>query len=625
MAGMGMTLQLRLVQRQELRQELRLELRQCLQLEAQMNRRSQLPDEPPERLAALVKELKAKFNYDYYDSDRKYLEQITKVKDRSRLINFLQHNKSIYSFGGVSDKAIKKISRLFNSDCPEDIVYDYANLIITQDLLGNIRDIRLMLKNFEKNFEKLRLQTLQDVAEFMEIPVPETPQGDWDYSLLPMFIEAVLEFDGNGNDYDEDGHDEDDEDGEESVSHKIQKKLRQLTARQEEFENFFDEDQCDANFDPEAEDMEFVDELQRFVEERKLGFDEKVDLAVENAMWGRFDFYFMGDDANQFARYNRHALNEMQELGLNNFLWLASGKEDSFILQKKDIVEVLDPDEIIERTRTLAVLSMGSRKDGVIGYLVPGITKRMWGTVRKAIGKSPTEISTVDEAKLFLRNLQANWKQANVNIPGAMEIATKVGREVATLLKQLEMSFSNREGGLVTVKLWNRNVGTDIFLGNYSHCCVGVGECNHSSIYDWLALLPMNAITVSIKNARTLEKDKPVGAIFIAAFKEDGRPVMLVDGVEFDNVVACMPSLEQRIKLFIREFAAEVGFKGTPYYSERYVRLNLEGFDRRRVQIDMIGGFPSFEDELYFESYGGWTSDFNREIPVLVEPRFGIQ
>jgi hypothetical protein len=533
------------------------------------------------------------------------------------------HNKSIYSFGGVTDKAIKKVSKLFKSDCPEDIVYDYANLIITMDLLDRLSEVRMYKKNPEKHFERLRNKTLQAVAEFMEIEVPETPKGEWDYSLLPMFIEAVLEFGENSedpyDDYDEEDDFEEGEEEEDSPKRRINRKLKELASRETDFESFFDEEQADANPDPEAEDVEFVDDVQRFIEEKKLGFDEKVDLAVETAMRGDFEEYFMGDESNQFARFNRHAISEMTEMGLDPVKWLQYDMEDRFILQKKEVMEFLETDEIIKRTRALAKISLGSRQDGTVGYLVPGLIKRMWGTVRHATGKTALEISTVPEARLFLNNLKLNWKQINPKMPDSKVKAQVVGKEVSRLLKQLEMSFSNREGGLLTIRAWRRNVGTDIFIGNYSHCCVGVGECNHSAIYDWLSLATTNAITVSITNRHTLNKPKPVGAIFTAAFKEDDKPVFLVDGVELDNLISFIPALEDRMKKFVRELARSVGFEEQPYYTENYVRLNFEGFEKRVVTLDMIGGFPGFEDELHFETYGGWTKDFVRPVTVYVE------
>ena len=119
----------------------------------------------------------------------------------------------------------------------------------------------------------------------------------------------------------------------------------------------------------------------------------------------------------------------------------------------------------------------------------------------------------------------------------------------------------------LTIKMWDRNPQKDIFQGNYSTCCIGMGNGNGSAMPHYIMNTAYNMIELVDNSSK-----KTVGNALCYFIKgENGKPAFIIDNIEINNSVK--PSSEVGIQLrnSMVEYASKVskdvtGNDDTPIY-----------------------------------------------------------
>ncbi len=177
-----------------------------------------------------------------------------------------------------------------------------------------------------------------------------------------------------------------------------------------------------------------------------------------------------------------------------------------------------------------------------------------------------------------IKQLNSVWERAQKNensenpeisakAKNTLTILSHLNQRINDIDKTPDVNFSKNLD--LTIKMWDRNPEHDIFQGNYSTCCIGIGNFNSSAMPHYLTNTAYNFI--EIKNNHT---EKTIGNALCYLIKDgNGKTAFVIDNIEIDN--ASKPSNEIGIDIRnkMAEYASKVarevtGKDDTPIYEQ---------------------------------------------------------
>ncbi|MBR3604987.1 MAG: hypothetical protein IKL52_03045, partial [Candidatus Gastranaerophilales bacterium] len=172
-------------------------------------------------------------------------------------------------------------------------------------------------------------------------------------------------------------------------------------------------------------------------------------------------------------------------------------------------------------------------------------------------------------------------------------------------ISQCEMKKKEKPVDL-TIKMWDRIPQKDLFQGNYSTCCIGLGQVNGSAMPHYLTNAMFNMIElVDNYTGQTIGN-----ALCYFITNEYDEPVFVIDNIEIANAhkmsnLASSKLLNEIIGYCINLLKTISGqniqiLMGTSYndvYDEEESSIQLE-----KAQI--IGEMEC--DSIYLDVFGGW-------------------
>ena len=167
--------------------------------------------------------------------------------------------------------------------------------------------------------------------------------------------------------------------------------------------------------------------------------------------------------------------------------------------------------------------------------------------------------------------------------------------------------------------MWDRVPQKDIFQGNYSTCCIGMGGGNGSAMPHFILNTSYNMIEL-VDN----KTGKIIGnALCYFITDSSGKPAFIIDNIEINN--GMKPSSEVGIQLrnSMAEYAAKIskditGNDNTPVYmSSSYNDVPIEDLTGHRERVSFVGDVDC--DDIYMDLYKGWVSksDFTSSCNLL--------
>lgn len=171
----------------------------------------------------------------------------------------------------------------------------------------------------------------------------------------------------------------------------------------------------------------------------------------------------------------------------------------------------------------------------------------------------------------------------------------------------------------LTIKMWDRVPQKDMFQGNYSTCCIGMGKGNGNAMPHFLLNTSYNMIEM-VDNTT----GKPVGnalCYFIAG--EDGTPSFIIDNIEINDSVKPSDEIGVQLRNSIVQYAQNLtkevtGKVDTPIYmSGAYNDVPTAHLSQAQKTMSFLGDIAC--DEIYMDLYDGWVdkSDLTSELSLL--------
>ena len=171
----------------------------------------------------------------------------------------------------------------------------------------------------------------------------------------------------------------------------------------------------------------------------------------------------------------------------------------------------------------------------------------------------------------------------------------------------------------LTIKMWDRTPQKDIFQGNYSTCCIGMGGGNGSAMPHYLLNTSFNMIELVDNNT-----GETIGNA-LCYFVLDGgsKPALVIDNIEIRN--SQVPSLEigKEMRVAIVQYAKNIaqavtGSKNTRIYmSGSYNDVAQNDLTKTTQTVQFLGETEC--DSIYMDLYGGWVSkdEYKKTLELL--------
>ncbi len=170
--------------------------------------------------------------------------------------------------------------------------------------------------------------------------------------------------------------------------------------------------------------------------------------------------------------------------------------------------------------------------------------------------------------------------------------------------------------------MWDRNPQKDIFQGNYSTCCIGVGNGNGSAMPHYLMNTSYNMIEL-VDNTT----GKTIGnALCFFVKGEDGKPALIIDNIEINNAHKTSNEIGVQLRTAITEYASRVakevtGNDNTPIcMGKSYNDVPIDDLDSTSQKISFLGDIGiGRNDEIYMDLYNGWVekSELSQTVSML--------
>ncbi len=121
-----------------------------------------------------------------------------------------------------------------------------------------------------------------------------------------------------------------------------------------------------------------------------------------------------------------------------------------------------------------------------------------------------------------------------------------------------------------TIQLWQRYPIRDLFQGNFSNCCIAIGEPGNYPAVRLPGVVAKKRpagvleylVDFGVQAAEIFDETETLGQCWLFAALVDKEPVLMVDSIELDvNSPVQRESIKQLAQDFLKRYAAEVGFK----------------------------------------------------------------
>lgn len=240
--------------------------------------------------------------------------------------------------------------------------------------------------------------------------------------------------------------------------------------------------------------------------------------------------------------------------------------------------------------------------------------KKMFETKQKIKQKSEEFVSLLHTTSLRLDSLLSSIENSLTQTLGedaSKYVISSLGRDLREDREHfnsdkttLENVFKMNElddgvkGSLLKIKVWDRNPDIDLYMGNYTDCCIRIDSEYHGSespISDYITDLGIQIVAVY---------DEKTGKPFAVAWCFVGEDENQNKALVIDNIEAMGPCLQYKddiqtkLKTYIEQYAKVSGLEVVsqgPYNNDMIVTQNLE------EKYTKLGGY-NVTDGYYLEA-----------------------
>jgi hypothetical protein len=327
---------------------------------------------------------------------------------------------------------------------------------------------------------------------------------------------------------------------------------------------------------------------------------------------------YIHNRSNVYGQANVETRNRYEQLGMNYDKWIQPSKSNEVVFVTKDTnTEQLEQvaAQIAEDMNTLM-------QTPVKGFLKKQFPKFIKGDEFIIPNEYLSNKTKLQELVKILSDTSEQgqmatvWNRAKSNSENPDPKRAATARGTLTILDHLNQRLNDIENVSDvkaekernwTVKMWDRNPQKDIFQGNYSTCCIGMGGGNGSAMPHFVMNTAYNMIEI-VDNV----SGKTIGnALCYFITGADGKPAFIVDNIEINNSVKPSDNVGIQLRDAIVQYATNVseevtGSKHTPIYmSSSYNDVPCNDLARHDENISFLGDIDC--DKIYMDLYNGWN------------------
>ncbi|MCX5677849.1 MAG: hypothetical protein NTY76_01950 [Candidatus Omnitrophica bacterium] len=394
--------------------------------------------------------------------------------------------------------------------------------------------------------------------------------------------------------------------------------------------------------------MDFIIEL-----DRKTGSFDKTRLfksllkATFNDTFNTFitDITDNNEEGKDLALHNEKVREAIRKSGINPDKWLNYSYEEGFSFSDRNLE--VDPESYIMGTAHLIIklydclpsgkkesfrnfidndlqLKISDDKNAKI-RLVPAnketapIRNKRLELIRifseKDSKKNPVNIDKLLDSKtigFFERNLKDN-----------VEVQEAIGHLRSSLLELRKLITDAEEvmdrakkSRHFTIKMWNRSPAHDLFLGDFTGCCMATNSRTHfEAMIDHL-------IDQGIQVAEVIDQDtnKTMALAWLFLAKDSEKPYLVIDNMEISDDYSIIEPLKAKIKKSLIDYtigyARNIGVKTVLAGPFGYSKFNLVQRGK-----DGVGDYIR-EDEFSLDKIGGYYNETKYYLEALVGGSF---
>ena len=233
------------------------------------------------------------------------------------------------------------------------------------------------------------------------------------------------------------------------------------------------------------------------------------------------------------------------------------------------------------------------------------INRRFSKCIQEGEFKIPQDIySSKTKFEDFLKNLNYQledvWKRAESNkgknpkASATLMIKDHIDERL-TNLSNFKDSKNNKSLDW-TIKMWDRVPQKDLFQGNYSTCCIGIGKSNGEFMPTYLMNTTFNMIELVDNNT-----GKTIGNALCYFVKDKQRkPAFVIDNVEINNAVSLSKenSIELRNSIveYVSRLTEDISGKNDIqiYLGANYNDINCDDLVKKQVKMSLLGEVNKF-------------------------------
>ena len=327
---------------------------------------------------------------------------------------------------------------------------------------------------------------------------------------------------------------------------------------------------------------------------------------------------YIHDTNNVYGQTNANTKSMYEEMGMDYEHWLnpLKNNEIQFVAKDKNAEQLSQIGvQLLEDIETLR--SSSSWAKNLIDKQFAKNIKGDKFVISNDILTSKAKLT--EFINKLIKQLDKLWNTARNNINNPERAASS--RNILTFLDHFNQrikdisSIQNNEGMIktldLTIKMWDRNPQKDIFQGNYSTCCIGMGVGNGSTMPHYIMDTAYNMIElVDNKTHSTIGN-----ALCYFIKSEDGKPAFVIDNIEINNSVKPSNEVGLQLRNSIVEYASKVakevtGSDDVPIYiGGSYNDVPCSDLKQEEQNISFLGDIDC--DSIYMDLYDGWIDKSN--------------
>lgn len=155
--------------------------------------------------------------------------------------------------------------------------------------------------------------------------------------------------------------------------------------------------------------------------------------------------------------------------------------------------------------------------------------------------------------------------------------------------------------------MWDRNPQHDLFQGNYSTCCIGMGEMNAEDMPTYLMNTAFNMIEIVDNNTGSTIGN----ALCYIAKDKYNYPELIIDNIEIKN--SEIPSKQTGLELrnaiiqYAKNLCKSINGKGLPIWiGKLFNDIPCNDLPSYKHTCELLGNLANAYN-VYVDAFDGWT------------------